>query len=143
MQHANPQYTYREGGVFYFSKQVPSDVGSYYSKQRTVLCLRTTSLSQAQQASKAVFAKLENIWLKLRIKDLDVPASDLLNESLSVTAGMPTIKDALNLYLDIKGVHRSELFFRAARRNIRYLVAAVGLRSLDKYSTNDASKFRE
>ena len=54
---------------------------------------------------------------------------------------MPTIVDALNLYLDIKGVHRSELFFRAARRNVRYLVTTVGVRSLDKYSTSDASKF--
>src|SRR6056300_200784 len=143
MQYTNPKYTYRKGGVFYFSKQVPSDVRSYYSKTRIVLCLRTKSSAQALQASKAVLAKLEDYWLKLRIKDLDVPASHLLNESLSVTAGMPTIEDALNLYLDLKGVGRGELFFRAARRNVRYLVTALGLRSLDKYSTTDASKFRE
>ena len=116
---------------------------SYYSKQRIVLCLRTKSSSQAQQASKAVLAKLEDYWLKLCIKDLDVPASHLLNESLSVTAGMPTIEDALNLYLDIKGVGRSELFFRAARRNVRYLVTALGLKTLDKYTTTDASRLRE
>ena len=66
-----------------------------------------------------------------------------LNESLSVTAGMPTIEDALDLYLDLKGVGRGELFFRAAKRNVRYLVTALGLRSLDKYSTTDASRFRE
>ena len=143
MQYTNPKYTYRKDGVFYFSKQVPSDVRSYYSKERIVLCLRTKSSAQAQQASKAVLAKLEDYWLKLRIKDLDVPASHLLNESLSVTSGMPTIEDALNLYLDLKGVGRGELFFRAARRNVRYLVTALGLRSLDKYSTTDASKFRE
>jgi len=143
MQYTNPKYTYRKDGVFYFSKQVPSDVRSYYSKQRIILCLRTKSPSQAQQASKAVLAKLEDYWLKLRIKDLDVPASHLLNESLSVTAGMPTIEDALNLYLDIKGVGRSELFFRAARRNVRYLVTALGLKTLDKYTTTDASRLRE
>ena len=143
MQYTNPKYTYRKDGGFYFSKQVPNDVRSYYSKQRIVLCLRTKSSAQAQQASKAVLAKLEDYWLRLRIKDLDVPASHLLNESLSVTAGMPTIEDALNLYLDLKGVGRGELFFRAARRNVRYLVTALGLRSLDKYSTTDASRFRE
>ncbi|MGB0253555.1 MAG: DUF6538 domain-containing protein, partial [Litorivicinaceae bacterium] len=93
MQYTNPKYTYRKDGVFYFSKQVPHDVRSYYSKKRIVLCLRTKSVNQAQQASKAVLAKLEDYWLKLRIKDLDVPASHLLNESLSVTAGMPTIED--------------------------------------------------
>jgi len=143
MQYTNPKYTYRKDGVFYFSKQVPSDVRSYYSKQRIVLCLRTKSSAQAQQASKAVLAKLEDYWLKLRIKDLDVPASHLLNESLSVTAGMPTIEDALNLYLDLKGVGRGELFFRAAKRNVRYLVTALGLKTLDKYTTTDASRFRE
>jgi integrase len=143
MQYTNPKYTYRKNGVFYFSKQVPSDVRSYYSKERIVLCLRTKSPSQAQQASKAVLAKLEDYWLKLRIKDLDVPASHLLNESLSVTAGMPTIEDALDVYLNTKGAGRSELFFRVAKRNVRYLVKALGLRSLDKYSTTDASAFRE
>jgi len=143
MQYTNPKYTYRKDGVFYFSKQVPSDVRPYYSKQRIVLCLRTKSSAQAQQVSKAVLAKLEDYWLKLRIKDLDVPASHLLNESLSVTAGMPTVEDALNLYLDLKGVGRGELFFRAARRNVRYLVTALGLKTLDKYTTTDASRFRE
>ena len=86
---------------------------------------------------------LEDYWLNLRIKDLDVPASHLLNESLSVTAGMPTIEDALNLYLDLKNVGRGELFFRAAKRNVRYSVIALGLKTLDKYTTTDASRFRE
>jgi integrase len=60
-----------------------------------------------------------------------------------VTAGIPTIEDALNLYLDLKGVGRGELFFRAARRNVRYLVTALGLKTLDKYTTTDASRLRE
>jgi len=92
MQYTNPKYTYRKDGVFYFSKQVPSDVRSYYSKQRIVLCLRTKSSAQAQQASKAVLAKLENYWLRLRIKDLDVPASHLLNESYLSLQGCPPLK---------------------------------------------------
>ncbi len=71
---------------------------------------------------------------------MDVPASHLLNESLSVTAGMPTIEDALTLDLDIKGVGRSELFFRAAGRNVRYFVTALDLKTLDKYTTTDASR---
>ena len=60
MQYTNPKYTYCKDGVFYFSKQVPSDVRSYYSKTRIVLCLRTKSSAQALQASKAVLAKLED-----------------------------------------------------------------------------------
>ena len=107
------------------------------------MCLRTTSTSQAQRASKAVLAKLEDYWLKLRIKDLDIPASHLLNESLSITAGMPSIEDAMQLYLDLKGKGRSETYSISAKRHVHYLVKAVGLKSLDKYSTTDASRFRE
>ena len=73
MQYANPKYTCREDGVFFFSKRVPSAARFYNPKQRIVLCLRTKSSAQAQQASKAVLAKLGGYWLKLRIKDLDVP----------------------------------------------------------------------
>lgn len=51
---------------------------------------------------------------------------------------MSTIKDELNLYLDIKGVGRNELFFRAARWNVKYLVTTLG-----EKSTTDASRFRE
>ena len=71
---------------------------------------------------------------------MDFPASHLLNESLSVTAGMPTIEHALTLDLDIKGVGRSELSLRAARRNVRYFVTALGLKILDQYTTTDASR---
>ena len=56
---------------------------------------------------------------------------------------MLIIEDALNLYLNIKGVGRSELSFRAAKRYIGCLVTALGVRSLDKYSNNDASMLTE
>ena len=49
-------------------------------------------------------AKLEDDWLRFRIKDWDVPASHLLNKFLSVSAGVPTIENTLNLHLDSKGV---------------------------------------
>ena len=118
MQYANPKYTCREDGVFFFSKRVPSAARFYHPKQRIVLCLRTKSSAQAQQASKAVLAKL-GLLVETAHQGLRCSSSHLLNESLSATAGMPIFKDALNLYLDIKGVSRSELFFRATRRNAK------------------------
>ena len=81
--------------------------------------------------------------MRLRSKDLDISAPHLLNELLSVIAGMATIEDALNLHLDIKDVGRSDLFFRAAKRNVKYLVTTLGIRNLDKYPMTDASKFRD
>ena len=81
--------------------------------------------------------------MRLRSKDLDISAPHLLNELLSVIAGMATIEDALNLHLDIKGVGRGDLFFRVAKRNVKYLVTTLGIRNLDKYPMTDASKFRD
>ncbi len=81
--------------------------------------------------------------MRLRSKDSNISASHLLNEPLSVIAEMSTIEDALNLHLDIKGVGRSDLFFRAAKRNVKYLVTTLGIRNLDKYPMTDASKFRD
>jgi len=62
MQYTNPKYTYRKDGVFYFSKQVPNDVRSYYSKQRIVLCLRTKSPHRVIPLVGA------SLWVAQRIK---------------------------------------------------------------------------
>ena len=139
----HPKYTYLKDSTYYFSKQVPSDLRNFYSRRRIVLCLNTSKPSHAQQAASAVLAKLEDYWLKLRLSQLDVPAEHLLNASLSVTSGMPTIEDAKQLYLKLKGSGKSQLFVRSAHRNVEYLEKAIGIKSLDKYSTSDAAAFRD
>jgi len=139
----NPRYTYVKNSTYYFSKTVPVDLRSYYSKPRIVLCLHTKHRNQASQAAKAIQAKLDDYWLRLRLKDLEVPASHLLNTSTSITAGMPTIADAVQVYLDTKGDGRKDTFHKGTRRNIKYLTDCLGVRSLDQYSTSDAGIFRD
>jgi integrase len=90
-----------------------------------------------------VLAKLEDYWLKLRLKDLDVPAAHLLNESGSISADMPTMDDAKHLYLKLKGEGRSKLFSNGADRNVTYLNTCIGSKTLDRYSTSDAAIFRD
>ena len=55
----------------------------------------------------------------------------------------PTLNQALDLYLKLKGQGRDRVFFRTARRNIRYVTDPLGNKSLSLYSTKDAGKFRD
>lgn len=139
----HPKYTYLKDNTYYFSKQVPRDLLSHYSKRRIILCLNTSKPTHAHQASKMILGKLEEYWLRLRLAQMEVPAERLLSTSTAVTIGMPTIVDAMELYLKLKAVNKGKLFERSAKRNVEYLSKAVGVKSLDKYSTSDASAFRD
>ena len=70
----------------------------------SVLCLRTKS--HAATSTQRCLGRLET-WLRRLIKDSDVPASHLLNESLAVSAGIPTIHNTLNQHLDSKDVGKA------------------------------------
>ena len=140
----HPSDTYRKGGVYYFSKAVPQDLADFYARPRIVRSLRTKSLSHAKAASRSLSARLEDYWLGLRLQRADVPAAHLLvipREQLD--SNLPTIEDALELYLTVKGQSKGKLFFSHAKRNVSYVVACLGSRSLDCYSTADAAVFRQ
>ena len=70
----NPTFTYRKGGVYYYSRRVPSDLREHYSKPRIVHSLRTNSQSIAEKASLMITSRLEEYWLGLRIKNIEIPA---------------------------------------------------------------------
>ena len=140
----HPSYTYRKGGVYYFSKVVPQDLAGFYAKSRIVRSLRTKSLSHAKTASRSLSARLEDYWLGLRLQRADVPAAHLLvvpREQLD--SKLPTIEDALELYLSVKGQSKDKLFFSHAKRNVSYVVSCSGSRPLDCYSSADAATFRQ
>ena len=140
----HPSYTYRKGGVYYFSKVVPQDLADFYAKPRIVRSLRTKSLSHAKTASRSLSARLEDYWLGLRLQRADVPAAHLLvipREQLD--SNLPTIEDALELYLSVKGQSKGKLFFSHAKRNVSYVIACLGSRPLDCYSSADAATFRQ
>ncbi len=139
----NPTYTFIKNNVYYFSKSVPVDLRSHYSKHRIVQSLRTKSAHNAKAASQSLSAKLENYWLGLRLQKVDVPAAHLLIDYQSSSSRMPTIEDALEHYLRVKGDGRSPLFFQHAKRNIEYVSSCLGTRSIDQYNTADAATFRD
>ena len=97
------------------------------------------------KASNSFAIKLDDFWLKFRISNIDVPASNLLVQgqpAKSFTSNLPKLSGALNKYCLLKGIGKSDQFFTVAKRNIGYVIDYVGDRPLDTYSTSDASSFR-
>ena len=141
----HPQHTYIKRDVYYFSRVIPSDLKHHYSKPRIIRSLKTKSAYRATVASKMLSAKLDDYWLGLRLKQLDVPASHLLvsGATVNLESNLPTIDEALETYLRIKGRGKSDLFFSHTRRSIKYLMECLGCRSLDQYTSADAAQLRD
>jgi len=78
----------------------------------------------------------------LRLKTLDVPAAHLLVSDGNVSS-LPTIEEALELYFNVIGKGRQKLFFTTAQRYIGYLIECLGNRSIDQYTSKDATILRE
>ena len=120
----HPSYTYRKGGVYYFSKVVPQDLAGFYAKPRIVRSLRAKSLSHAKTAVRSLSARLEDYWLGLRLQRADVPAAHrLVVPREQLDSKLSAIEDALELYLSVKGQSKDKLFFSHAKRNGSYVVS--------------------
>ena len=78
LTNKHPKYTFINDNVYYFSKAVPSDLQHHYCKPRVVISLKTKSSHRAATASRIMLSKLEDYWLGLRLKDIEVPAAHLL-----------------------------------------------------------------
>jgi len=137
-----PKYTYLKDNNFYFSRSVPVDLRCFYTKPRIVQSLKTNSLLRAKTASKVFASKLDDYWLGLRLKSIEVPAAHLLVVDGSASS-LPTIEESLEVYFAVKGVGRSKLFFTTAQRYIGYLIECLGNRSIDQYTSKDATVLRE
>ncbi len=140
-----PKYTYTKRGVYYFSKSIPSDLSRHYFKTRIIQSLRTKSPSQARYVSQKLVSRLDDYWINLRLGEAEIPAAHLLRStpSQNINSLLPTIDDALDLYLRVKGEHKKNTFFTHSKRTVGYLKKSLGCRPLDQYSTADAATFRD
>ena len=139
-----PTYLERRDGVYYFVRRIPSDVLKHYRRHRIRQSLRTKSEARAMRMVSSMSQRLEDYWLGLRLQDLDIPSIALVRagDSNQPNCGVE-LTDALDLYLRLKGDGRDKVFGRAARRNIGYVVEALGNRPLDQYASSDAALFRD
>lgn len=63
--------------------------------------------------------------------------------TVNLESNLPTIDEALETYLRIKGRGKSDLFFSHTRRSIKYLIDCLGSRSLEQYTSADAAHLRD
>jgi len=138
-QYKFPKYTFIKGNSFYFSRSVPTDLRCFYTKPRIIQSLRTNSLTRAKTASKVFASKLDDYWLALRLKALDIPAAHLLITD-GKASSLPTIEEAVEVYFAVKGIGRPKLFFTTAKPYISYLIECLGNRSIHLERCNDPAR---
>lgn len=136
-------YTFTKDGRFYFTKQVPDDLKQYYSKRRIVKSLQTASPKQAKLLSAVMLSRLEDYWLKLRLDNMTVPMADLLQRPSESSDGVPSIDEALALYVKTKGANKTDAYRETAQRHVRYFITAVGRKPLNQYRSSDSAAFRD
>ena len=124
-QNTHPTFTYRKGRIFYFRRKIPSDLRCHYKRHVFVQSLRTASRLSAQKAATIISARLVEQWLMLRIKHNQSVVSQLLVDA-ERKSELPLISEILERYLETKGIGKAELFFVHAKRNIGYVISAIG-----------------
>ena len=131
-------------GIYHFIRRIPADLQSHYRSDRICLSLRTKSAPTAFRAAGSISQRLDDYWSGLRLQKMDVPAIHLLiGNSDDAKHDSPTLKEAVEAYLLLKGHVSNPVFARTARRNGRYVIAALGNRPITAYSSADAAKFRD
>jgi len=138
-------YLYQKRSVYYFSKQVPCDVRQHYKRDRIVICLKTKSVSRAKRMCDSILQRLHDYWLSLRLSAMPLPAAHLVHDSNGhgqLSSG-PTLSEARDAYIKLKGVGKDKTFIRGASRNVDAVIKQLGDRPIDRYSSSDAAALRD
>ena len=140
----HPLYTYTKRGVYYFNRYVPSDLRSHYRKHRIVKSLKTSSARDAARSARMLAAKLDQVWLDMRLKkQLEEAESWLVAADTSATISSAIkLSGAVEQYIETKGVGRAEHFKRSAARYGGYIIKCLGDKPIDVYTSTDAVTFR-
>ena len=141
-------YTFQKDGIWYFSRRVPADLRRHYRTNRIAYSLRTKSVRDAHIRAMSDAAKLDRHWHILRISSEDLPGKHLLTDAVQEPVAEPAVdeyslKDAVAVYLRLKGHDRPPTFEAAVRRSCGYLIDCCGMKALKDYLRSDATKFRD
>jgi integrase len=144
MTHNLNSYIRVRFGIYHFVRRVPADLQHYYRSDRVSMSLRTKSESAARRTAQSISQRLDDYWHGLRLQKMEVPALHLvISDAADVQDNSPTMMDAVDVYLRLKSNKQSLTFIRAARRNGKYVVDALGNRPITSYSSSDAAAFRD
>jgi integrase len=139
-----PSYIRNRDGTYHFIRRIPADLQGHYRSDRVCLSLRTKSEPKALQVAGSISQRLEDYWSGLRLQKMDVPAIHLLiSDNDDARHDSPTLKEAVEVYLRLKGDATNPVFARTARRNGRYVITALSNKPINAYSSADAAKFQD
>jgi len=105
--------------------------------------LKIKSSKAANRSAASISQRLDDYWLGLRLQKLDIPAIHLTKQNEGNDLATPTLSDACDRYLLLKGVGKDKVFKRTAKRNTAYVIEVLGDHHLDTYSSSDAATFRD
>ena len=137
------EHVMKRDDMFYYVRHIPIDLTEHYRVKRLCFSLKTKSLGHATRITKSVSQRLEDYWFGIGFKRMDVPAIASVRKDDSEATESPTILNALDLYLRLKGQGKDKVFFRTATRNIEYVTKVLGNKSIKSYSSSDGAKFRD
>jgi hypothetical protein len=144
LQTKSVRFAFLKDGTYYFSRRIPSDLQSHYATDRITFSLRTQSPRAAAAQSLVHASRLDEFWFKLRLNDASVPGRHrLLNEEELSRKPSPTILEAKDLYLKLKGAGRPKSFWMGADRAVSYLIGSSGNKPLLAYTKSDATAYRD
>ena len=75
----------------------------------------------AYRSARSITQRLDDYWLGLRLQKMDIPAINLLRTGSNPSNNDYMLTDALDLYLQLKGIDKDKTFIRTAHRNIDVL----------------------
>ena len=64
----SPDYLYRRNGIYYFTRNVPSELKTRFNKSRVVVSVHTRSIVKAQKSALALCDRLDRYFESLRLE---------------------------------------------------------------------------
>lgn len=140
----SPVYIYKRKNTFYFSRIIPADVRHRFNKNKIEMSLRTSSEMRATKLAEALSDRLERHWDNLRLERLTISGLELSSSTYATTAVQaPSLDEALELYLALKGRNKGKLFFQTSHRAVEYLKEVTKAQSIANITGLQASQFRD
>ena len=133
-------YLYQKRGFYYFSRRVPKELHHCHAKHRIVLALNTRSRAKALKYAQVICQRLDERWLPMRLDAMGL-GNVIANDVRAVAA--PTLSEATQQYLQLKGIGKAKTFHQAALRNAGTVIEICGDRVVTEYRTTDAGQVRD
>ena len=133
-------YIYQKRGFYYFSRRVPKELHSQCGCKRIVLALNTRSRAKAMKYSQVICQRLDDKWLPMRLEAMGI--APVLTNDVSKPPS-PLLSEAMQHYLQLKGIGKAKTFHQAAIRNTKVVTDLLGDRVLTEYRSVDAGRVRD